>query len=232
MLGGVLAMVAGCGIAADDMTAFFSLSAAPIPDSNLVRIGVGINGIDSGGVCVSLPLTARATVNGASVDIENRGSPSKEFMGGCESVTFSAQVPLAVGDRVKVEITDLGLERIVEFENPLAPLSLNLVSPANGVLRPGDTAVVEWLPANDWIEEFSSGLDLKLQDATGAPPQSLSLKWQGHRLTFQVPSTVKAGSGRLVLTGHFNSATSRCDFDRCSHRQYKTASVPVTISVP
>ncbi|WP_143195210.1 hypothetical protein [Archangium sp. Cb G35] len=240
MLGGVLAMAVGCGGLQDESrTSFFNVYSAEDAGDGLVRFSVSIQATDfesnPDGDCAVLSMTAQATVNGKPADIRGRGSKFKKFKQGCESIWFTGVAP-ADSEKITFRLFDLGLERVVEFQNVFAPMSIRIVSPEDGVLHPGQTLVVERSPATDTAAAFLDN-----------PPSFEALSFfsgeqnfhfnhgyvrDGNRLSITVPAEVPAGEGFIGLEGDYDPGVTRCDFSDCSFTRTRSSRVPVVFAAP
>ncbi|WNG61072.1 hypothetical protein F0U59_44965 [Archangium gephyra] len=237
MLGGVLAMAVGCGGLEDESgTTYFNVYSAEDAGDGLVRFSVSIYATTPSGDCSVLSMTAQATVNGKPADIRGRGSKFKKFKQGCEFIWFTGVAP-ADSEKITFRLFDLGLERVVEFQNVFAPMSIRIVSPEDGVLHPGQTLVVERSPATDTASAFLDN-----------PPSFEALSFfsgeqqfhynhgyvrDGNRLSFTVPAEVPAGEGFIALQGDYDPGVTRCDFTDCRFTRLKSSDrVPVVFAAP
>jgi hypothetical protein len=236
MLGGVLAMAAGCGgLEYEDRDTFFTVEAEPAED-DLVRFHVGLFVNSPSGDCTVLSYTAQATVNGKPAEIRSRGSKFKKFKQGCEPIVFSAVAP-AGGELVTFRLFDLGLERVAEFQNVFAPMSVRIVSPEDGILHPGQTLVVERSPATDtayaYLDHPPSFEALSFFSGEQYFHYNHGYEREGNRLSFKVPAEVPAGEGFITVQGDYNPGLTRCDFTMCSFSQRKLSNrVPVVFAGP
>jgi hypothetical protein len=242
MLGGVLAMAVGCGDLADDnRTSFFSVYSAEDAGDGLVRFSVSIHASDfeahPEGDCSVLSMTAQATVNGKPADIRGRGSKFKKlFSNNCESIWFTGVAP-ADSEKITFRLFDLGLERVVEFQNVFAPMSIRIVSPEDGILHPGQTLVVERSPATDTAYAFLDSPPSYEQLSFFSGEQQFHFNHgfvrDGTRLSFTVPEEVPEGEGFIALQGDYNPGVTRCDFSLCSFSRLKSSGqVPVVFAAP
>ncbi|KFA89013.1 hypothetical protein Q664_37465 [Archangium violaceum Cb vi76] len=240
MLGGVLAMAVGCGGLEDESRdSWFVVNSAESAGDGLVLFDVSLYATsyetNPSGDCAVLSMTAQATVNGKSADIRSRGSKFQKFKQGCEPIRFTGVAP-ADSEKISFRLFDLGLERVVEFQNVFEPMSMRIVSPEDGVLHPGQTLVVERSPATDTATAFSGGPATFEQLSFFSGEQQFHFNHgfvqDGNRLSFTVPTEVPAGEGFIALEGDYNSGVTRCDFTRCSFSRRKSSRVPVVFAAP
>ncbi|HYO65900.1 MAG TPA: hypothetical protein VEU33_07455 [Archangium sp.] len=236
MLGGVLAMAVGCGGGLDDegRNSFFTVNSTESAGDGLVRFHASLFATSDAGDCAVLSMTAQATVNGKPADIGGRGG--KKFMQGCDPIWFSGVAP-AGSEKITFRIFDAGLERVVEFENVFEPMSMRVVSPEDGVLRPGQTLVVERSPATDTAAAFLDGPPSyeQLSFFNGAQQFHFSQGFvrNGNRLSFTVPAQMLPGEGFIALEGDYNPGVTRCDFTQCSFSRTRSSGrVPVVFAAP
>jgi hypothetical protein len=143
----------------------------------------------------------------------------------------------ADSEKITFRLFDAGLERVVEFENVFAPMSMRIVSPEDGVLRPGQTLVVERSPATDTVFSFLGGPPSyeQLSFFSGAQQFHFNSGFvrNGNRLSFTVPENVLAGEGFIALEGDYNPGITRCDFTQCSFSRTRSSGrVPVVFAAP
>lgn len=237
MLGGVLAMAVGCGGLEDESrTSFFTVNSAEEAGDGLVRFDVSIHAASDSGDCAVLSMTAQATVNGKPADIRGRGSKFKAYKEGCEPIWFTGVAP-AGSETITFRIFDLGLERVVEFQNVFAPMSMRIVSPEDGILHPGQTLVVERSPATDTASAFLDSPPSYEQLSFFSGEQQVHFNHgfvrDGNRLSFTVPGGVPEGEGFIALEGDYSPGVTRCDFSLCSFSRLKSSGrVPVVFAAP
>ena len=237
MLGGVLAMAVGCGGLEDESrTSFFTVNSAESAGDGLVRFDVSIDAASDSGDCAVLSMTAQATVNRKPADIRGRGSKFKSYKEGCKPIWFTGVAP-ADSETITFRIFDLGLERVVEFQNVFAPMSIRIVSPEDGILHPGQTLVVERSPATDTASAFLDSPPSYEQLSFFSGEQQFHFNHgfvrDGNRLSFTVPEEVAEGEGFIALQGDYNPGVTRCDFSLCSFSRLKSSGqVPVTFAAP
>jgi hypothetical protein len=233
MLGGLFAVVTGCGGSSDlgaSRPAFqvgFRYPSVEGADNYEARLV----GKDAGGGCLSVPSSLEVSMNGKPMTVTSRGGESRLVEGKCEQVLFHGPIP-AETDAVTTFVLEEGEDSYVaEFQNLLTPISLRLVSPSDGVVRPGQTVVVDWAPTT-----FKGVADRppypRFLDATDKM-HVLQASWGqgGSSLSFQLPADVAPGAGQLDVDP-FAPAVSRCDFESCGAEGVKPALLPVTVSAP
>ena len=233
MLGGLFAVVAGCGGGSDlgASRPAFQVGFRYPPSAGPDNYAVQLVGKDAGGGCLSVPSSLEASMNGKPMTVASRGGESKLVEGKCEQVVFHGPIP-AETDAVTTFVLEEGEERYVaEFQNLTTPISLRLVSPADGVVRPGQTVVVDWTPTTFKGEAARTPYP-RFLDATDKM-HVLQASWGqgGSSLSFPLPADVAPGAGQLDVDP-FAPAVSRCDFASCGAEGVKPALLPVTVSAP
>jgi hypothetical protein len=181
--------------------------------------------------CVTLPEHFTATQNGRSLPILSRGGwspPTIRSSGGCGAPTVTAYVPDPSEESTTFVFSDGVDTRVVEFRNLTAPMSLRLLEPQDGVLRPGQTAVLEYFPATDLLVDPMLGLEAENPQLAGSSSGIIQRR-EGSTFTLTVPVTAVPGPAKLSLSGTTYAGTSQCPY-LCGSRQRKQASLPVTIA--
>jgi hypothetical protein len=233
MLGGLVAMVAGCGGTSDlgasrpALWVGFRYPPTQGPDNYEVRLV----GKDAGGGCLSVSRSLEVTMNGKRMSVTSSGGESEVQEGRCAEVLFHGPLPAETDAVTTFVIEDDGEKYVAEFQNLLVPISLRLVSPADGLVRPGQTVVVDWQPATFKGVEDRPPYP-RFWDATGNV-HALQGTWGqgGSSMSIPIPAGVAQGTGELDLDP-FAPAVSRCDFESCGAEDVKPAGLPVTISAP
>jgi hypothetical protein len=230
LLGGMLVGAAGCGIG-DNETFHPRFQVNTGSSLNEIRetLEVELHGISAQDGCFSLPGGAKVTLNDKPVNIESRGSRLK-FMHSCESVKFSAPTPASSEGTSTFMVSDWGDERVVEFQNLAAPMTVRRLAPQEGPLRPGQGVVLERSPATDTV--YEGALYVILRDATGREHRPAELSQEENRVSFVIPAGLAQGEGSIELRGRFRSGVTRCDFAECSHDKDRSAEQPVTFAAP
>jgi hypothetical protein len=181
--------------------------------------------------CVTLPERFTATQNGRPLPILSRGGwspPSIRSSGGCSPPGVTAYVPEPSEESTTFVFSDGEDTLVVEFRNLTTPLSLRLLEPQDGVLRPGQTFVVEYFPATDLLVDPSLGLQAENPQLAGST-SGAALRRDGSTFTLSVPLTAAPGPAKLSLSSFTFAGTSQCPH-RCVSRRSKYASLPVTIA--
>ncbi len=233
MLGGLFAVVAGCGGGSDleasqpTFQVGYRYPAIQGPDNYEVRLV----GKEVGGGCLSVSPDVEVSMNGKRMSATSRGGESKLLKGACDAVLFHGPAP-AETDAVTTFVLAEGEEQYVaEFQNLLTPISLRIASPADGVVRPGQTVVVDWEPTTFKVGEGSPRYP-RFMDATDTV-HVLEATWGlgGSSMSFQLPAGVAPGMGELDVDP-FAPTVSRCDFKTCVTEGVKPALLPVTVAAP
>jgi hypothetical protein len=233
MLGGLVAMVAGCGGGSDlgaSRPAFwvgFNLLPVEGPDTYEVRLV----GKDAGGGCLSVSPNLKVTMNGKRMTVTSTGGEPEVKGLRCRDVLFHGPPPAETDAVTTFVIEDDGEKYVAEFQNLLVPISLRLVSPSDGLVRPGQTVVVDWQPDTFKGSEDSPPYP-RFRDATDKV-HTLQATWGqgGTSMSIQIPADVAPGRGELDVDP-FTPAVSRCDFESCNPESVKPALLSVTISAP
>jgi len=233
MLGGLFAVVAGCGGGSDlgASRPAFQVGFRYPPGEGANNYEARLVGKDAKGGCLSVSPELKVTLNGKPMTVTSRGGESKLVEGKCEQVLFHGPVP-AETDAVTTFVLEEGEDSYVaEFQNLLTPISLRLVSPSDGVVRPGQTVVVDWAPTT-FKGEAARPPYPRFLDATDKM-HVLQASWGqgGSSLSFQLSADVAPGAGQLDVDP-FAPAVSRCDFESCGAEGVKPALLPVTVSAP
>jgi hypothetical protein len=230
LLGGMLVGAAGCGIG-DNETFHprFQVNTGNNLNEISDTLAVELHGISSKDGCFSLPGGAKVTMNGKPVNIESRGSRMM-FMRSCESVKFSAPTPAPTEEVTTFMISDWGDERVVEFQNVAVPMTMRVLSPQDGILRPGQNVVLERSPATDTV--YEGALHVIVRDAAGQEHRRAELLQEENRISFVVPAGLAEGAGSIELRGRFRSGVTRCDFSDCAHDKDRSVEQPVMFVAP
>jgi len=232
MLGGLFAVVTGCG--GSDLGASkpaFQVGFRYPPVQGTDNYEVRLVGKDAGGGCLSVSPGVEVSMNGKRMTVTSRGGESKVIEGRCAEVLFHGPLP-AETDAVTTFVLEEGEERYVaEFQNLLTPISLRLASPSDGVVRPGQTVVVDWEPATFKGREDNPPYPRFLDAMDKVHVLQASWGQGGSSLSIQLPAGVAPGMGELDVDP-FAPAVSRCDFESCAAEGVKPSLLPVTLSAP
>jgi hypothetical protein len=233
MLGGLVAVVAGCGGDSDlgaSRPAFwvgYRYPSVEGPNNYQVQLV----GKDAGGGCLSVSSNLEITMNGQRMTVTSRGGESNYKELGCQQVLFHGPLPAETDAVTTFVLEDDGEKYVAEFQNLIAPISLRLVSPSDGLVRPGQTVVVDWQPDTFKGEEGSQPYP-RFRDATDKVHALPAIWGQGRTsMSIQLPADVAPGMGKLDVDP-LTPAVSRCDFESCHPEDVKPAELPVTISAP
>jgi hypothetical protein len=233
LLGGVLAVVAGCGGGSDleaSRPAFWVGYRYPSVEGPN-NYEVQLVGKDAGGGCLSVSPNLQVTLNGKRMTVTSRGGESRYKGAGCEQVLFHGPAPAETDAVTTFVIEDDGKQYVAEFQHLLTPITLRLVSPSGGLVQPGQTLVVDWQPDTFKGAEGSTPYP-RFRDATDTV-HPLQATWgQGRTsLSLQLPAGVAPGQGNLEVDP-FTPAVSRCDFESCHPEDVKPADLSLTIAAP
>lgn len=150
--------------------------------------------------------------------------------GGCAMPLFEAFTP-DPSEALTAFVLSAGERTLVaEFQHPSAPLRLRLREPADGQLRPGMRAVVEYFPPTDVL--LSPTLVLGQPGTYPGTPSAEPLRNEPGTLTFTVPLGYAPGDTQLSLLAFTYSGTQLCTAGRCRNRSLKEATLPVSIAAP
>ncbi len=143
----------------------------------------------------------------------------------------------ADSEKITFRLFDLGLDRVAEFQNVFAPMSIRVVSPEDGLLHPGQTLVVERSPDTDMAAAFLDNPPSYEALSFFSGDQNFHINHgfvrNGNRLSFTVPAEVPAGEGFIALEGDDDPGVTRCDFSDCSFTRTKSSGrVPVVFAAP
>ena len=128
-----------------------------------------------------------------------------------------------------LKVTDGESTRVVEMGSLCAPRTLRVVTPADGLLRPGEPLELQWEPATDTL----APMHLIFQEEGGPWLAQAAPDLLGTRLTLTAPPRPST-SKPVVLwpttalgtpDPAFKVPVNRCDFDRCDMQC--GASVPI-----
>ncbi len=233
MLGGLFAVVAGCGGGSDlgASRPAFQVGFRYPPVQGADNYEVRLVGKDAGGGCLSVSPDLEVTMNGKRMSVTSRGGESKVIEGSCAQVLFHGPLP-AETDAVTTFVIEEGEEQYVaEFQHLLTPISLRIASPADGVVRPGQTVVVDWEPATFKGREGNPPYPRFLDAMDQVHVLEASWGQGGSSLSLQLPAGVAPGMGQLDVDP-FAPAVSRCDFESCGAEGVKPPLLPVTLSAP
>ncbi len=228
VLCGALAGTVGCAPASlremGEVTVWVNVEDYDLEPGDPTQLGLSY---DTSQGCVTLPERFTVTQNGRPLTILSRGAwspPDLLHPGGCSGPVITAYVPDPSEERTTFVFSDGEDTVVAGFLNLTTPMSLRLVEPLDGVLRPGQTGVVEYFPPTDQLSDPSLSLTGKDQQWAGhSYPRQ-----EGSTFTFTVPLSAVAGPAELSLRAFTFSGASPCT-DRCVARKYKEASLPVTI---
>lgn len=231
MLGGLVAVVAGCGGSSDlgaSRPSFWVGYRYPsVGGANTYE--VRLVGKDAGGGCLSVSPNLKVTMNGQPMTVTSTGGePQVEGMR-CRDPLFHGPPPAETDAVTTFVLEDDEEKYVAEFQNLLTPISLRLVSPADGLVRPGQMVVVDWQPDTFKGEEGSTPYP-RLWDATDKM-HTLQATWGQGRTSMSIPIPAEAaqGPGKLDVDA-FTPAVSRCDFESCHPEAVKPAELSVIIS--
>lgn len=231
MLGGLVAVVAGCEGSSDlgaSRPAFwvgYRYPSVEGPNNYEVRLV----GKDAGGGCLAVSPNLEVTMNGQPMTMTSRGGEPELKGMRCQDPLFHGPLPAETDAVTTFVLEDDEEKYVAEFQNLITPIALRLVSPADGLVRPGQTVVVDWQPDTFKGEEGSTPYP-RFSDATDKV-HALQATWgQGRTsMSIQIPAEVAPGPGRLDVDP-FTPAVSRCDFESCHPESVKPAELSVTIS--
>jgi hypothetical protein len=194
-------------------------------DSTQVRLSY-----DTSRGCVTLPERFTATQNGRPLTVLSHGQwspPSLFSSGGCGMPVVTGSMPDPSEELTTFVFSD-GEETIVaEFRNPTTPLSLRLREPQDGVLRPGQTAVVEFFPSTDLLSDPHLTLIPEEPQLAGLSYESVPRR-EGSTFIFTVPLSAPPGPAKISLQSFTFAGPGQCT-QRCVSRNFKQASLPVTV---
>jgi hypothetical protein len=233
MLGGLFAVVAGCGGVSDlgASRPAFQVGFRYPPVQGADNYEVRLVGKDAGGGCLSVSPSLEVTLNGKRMTVTSRGGESRLVEGKCEQVLFHGPPPAETDAVTTFVLEDDGKRYVAEFQHLLTPITLRLVSPADGVVRPGQTVVVDWEPATFKGSEGSPPYP-RFRDATDTVHLAQATWGQGGgSMSIQLPAGIAPGRGDLEVDP-FTPAVSRCDFESCVPEGVKPTDLSVTLSAP
>ena len=122
-----------------------------------------------------------------------------------------------------VEIVEGETHVALEIPDALATRSLAFVSPADGILHPGESVTLRWQPGTDDITKGALGLhpsgSKNVKEGISILNKDLSI--HGDRISFTVPTVLPANLHRDVEirylgTAFVNPRFGPCPVDRCS----------------
>ncbi|HEX8698182.1 MAG TPA: hypothetical protein VF815_05055 [Myxococcaceae bacterium] len=212
----VLVWLWGCGaVELEDMEAPVLFVSAPHPSAWAfapLQISVG----EAGENCPDLSDDMKAFFNDSEVPLTTVGGwYDGSFMGpsaGCRHSLYSAEasaLPPGLGEALtRIRITEGDTTLHAEAQDLCAPRRISVRSPADGVLRQGDTVVLEWQPANDALHvkdiavQFTNGAGFK-EGYSLVSTTLNSLQLEGNLLRFVMPPlpTAFEGPAELMFTG-------------------------------
>lgn len=190
----------GCGGGGGDTNAPILIEIAPVEGST-DQWNVGIHFVaNSSDNCREMPVTAVAEVNGQPLEFFSHGGRHWQSVGlfdnrpMCDAIVLSGEISPSSDGVDRIRIRD-GAEDVlsVEVAKLLGERSVRWVEPADGVLRAGARAVLEWSPASDQVT-FPSGdsrSPLRFEVAQGPevfPTWSGPFTWDGPQFSFTVAS--------------------------------------------
>lgn len=181
--------------------------------------------------CVELE-DLQATQNGKALRLLSAGGEVEPgFMrpGGCATPVFEAFMPDSSEELTTFVLSAGDRTLVAEFQSTTAPLSMRLREPADGLLRPGARAVLEYFPATDVLLEPTLHLEGPGGSHLWAPNPELMRVEQGS-ITFTVPLELSPGATTLSLMAFTYSGTQRCTAGRCRNRRLKQATIAVTLA--
>jgi hypothetical protein len=235
-LGALLTVGSGCGPDAADAAVLEA------PDT-VVWLDTESYGLDPGSPtqllllydssvhgCVELK-DLQATQNGRALrQLSAGGEVDPGFMrpGGCATPVFEAFMPDASEELTSFVLSAGGQTLVAEFQYTTAPLSMRLREPADGLLRPGTRAVLEYFPATDVLLAPTLHLEGPAGSRPWAPNPEL-MRLEPGTLTFTVPLELSPGATQLSLMAFTYSGTLRCTAGRCRNRRLKEATLAVTL---
>jgi hypothetical protein len=212
----------------DETPPELTLSANPDGSSVSVTLRAHVPG-DS---CPTFSSAVRAELNGMPLQFDQRGGMHTEWgmPTHCVQPTFTLD---ASAERTRsalnapattFRMTDGERTWVAEVEFLCNPRSLRLLSPSDGVIRPGDRVEAELEPATDTFFFMPDGegphASLSLERGSfGYIPQDT--EFEGNRLRFTAPPTQLEGPGVLRVSASRLPASRRhvshCEgFERCT----------------
>ncbi|WP_257450199.1 hypothetical protein [Archangium lipolyticum] len=233
-LGAALVGAAGCGPALRDL-GDVEVYLNPSPSSSNPAPSTLSYDANAHG-CVNWPEDWTATQNGKPLTFVSRGGNTLVWSSSytpqgviCSMPTFESFAPDITEEVTTFIFSDGHDEIVAEFLNLNTPLSLRLVSPQDGLLRPGQTAVVAYAPETDRLGE--PGLELGRNDGSGINwlRGTTRPRQEGATFTFTVPLSVPPGEAELSLRATAVSGVSRCS-STCIAQTLKHARLTVRIA--
>ncbi|HZI15599.1 MAG TPA: hypothetical protein VE153_34825 [Myxococcus sp.] len=233
----------GCGGWGRGVEDIEAISLLVLPEKRQVFLYLGMKNDE----CASISSEVQAELDGMPMVLRNAGESTGLLWSDCISPTFVLEVPEGVasptldGLTTSVRLRDGDMERVAETDGLCGERRLRLVTPASGVVRPGELVEVAIEPGTDTLHEpfvaWATDPSGRQEPRYLTPADGLDITPE--RIRFRAPSGPGPDSVLIRLTGR-NPPVLRprapvcegfveCSFDCGVEPLYSPLNLPVRV---